>query len=50
MIQQTMDYISSLDPEVGASIREEYARTHPAGGEALLQMAERMKQRKGYGG
>ena len=26
MIQQTMDYISSLDPEVGASIREEYAR------------------------
>ena len=26
MIQQTMDYISSLDPEVGASICEEYAR------------------------
>ena len=26
MLQQTMDYISSLDPEVGASIREEYAR------------------------
>ena len=26
MIQQTMDYISSLDPEAGASIREEYAR------------------------
>ena len=26
MIQQTMDYISSLDPDVGASIREEYAR------------------------
>ena len=26
MIQQTMDYIFSLDPEVGASIREEYAR------------------------
>ena len=26
MIQQTLDYISSLDPEVGASIREEYAR------------------------
>ncbi len=26
MIQQTMGYISSLDPEVGASIREEFAR------------------------
>ncbi len=26
MIQQTMDYISQFDPEVGASIREEFAR------------------------
>ena len=26
MIQQTMDYISRFDPEVGASIREEFAR------------------------
>ena len=26
MIQQTMDYISQIDPEVGASIREEFAR------------------------
>ena len=40
--QALQDYI--------CTIREEYARAHPAGGEALLQMAERMKQRKGYGG
>ena len=26
MIQQSMDYISQFDPEVGASIREEFAR------------------------
>ena len=26
MIQQTMDFISQFDPEVGASIREEFAR------------------------
>ena len=26
MIQQTMDYIAQFDPEVAASIREEYAR------------------------
>ena len=26
MIQQTMDFISQYDPEVGASIREEYGR------------------------
>ena len=26
MIQQTMDYISQFDPEVGTSIREEFAR------------------------
>jgi len=26
MIQQTMDYLSQIDPEVGASIREEFAR------------------------
>ena len=26
MIQQTMDFIAQADPEVGASIREEFAR------------------------
>ena len=26
MIQQTMEYIAQADPEVGASIREEFAR------------------------
>ena len=40
--QALQDYIRT--------IREEYERTHPAGEAALLQMAERMKQRKGYGG
>lgn len=40
--QALQDYIRT--------IREEYARTHPSGEAALRQMAERMKQRKGYGG
>jgi len=31
-------------------IREEYDRTHRTGEDALLAMAERMKEKKGYGG
>lgn len=32
------------------TIQEQYARTHPSGQADLLRLAERMKQRKGYGG